>query len=194
MAFLSYNLLGLITPLEILYLIIVTAVIGYIFTGYVSIRPKTVYNMMHPNRIDLRDFYFATLVAAPGIIIHELAHKLTAISFGYPAQFQVWTFGLVLAIFLKLISSPLMIIAPGYVNIPDISNSFQYRLIAFVGPAVNLLLWLVSAAVLKYAHNLSRKQLAFLALTKRINMILFIFNMIPIGPLDGAKVFFGPNS
>jgi Zn-dependent protease len=86
-----------------------------------------------------------------------------------------------------------MIIAPGYVNIPEISNSFQYRLIAFVGPAVNLLLWLVSAAILKYSHDLNRKSLAFLALTRRINMILFIFNMIPIGPLDGAKVFFGPN-
>ncbi len=192
MSIFTYNIFGFITLLEIIYLIIVTVVIGYIFTGFVSIRPKTVYNMMHPNRVDLRDFYFAALVAAPGIIMHELAHKLTAISFGYPAQFQIWAFGLVLAIFLKLISSPLMIIAPGYVNIPEISNSFQYRLIAFVGPAVNLLLWAIAYLVLKYAKNINRKQLAFLALTKRINMILFIFNMIPIGPLDGAKVFFGP--
>ncbi len=193
MAFLSYNLLGLITPLEIIYLIIVTAVIGYIFTGYVSIRPKTVYNMMYPNRFDLRDFYFSALIAAPGIIIHELAHKITAMSFGYPAQFQIFTFGLVIAIFLKLINSPFLIIAPGYVNIPAIESSLQYRLIAFAGPAVNLLLWAIAYLVLKYANNLSRKQLAFLALTKRINMILFIFNMIPIGPLDGAKVFFGPS-
>ncbi len=188
MGILTYNILGLITPLEITYLLIVTVVIGYIFTGYVSIRPRTVYNMMHPNRID-----FAALVAAPGIILHELAHKLTAISFGYPAQFQIWTFGLVLAIFLKLISSPLLIIAPGYVNIPAITNAFQYRLIALVGPAVNLLLWLLAALILKYAKNLDRKQLAYLALTKRINIILFIFNMLPFGPLDGAKVFFGPS-
>ncbi len=193
MAFLTYNILGLITPLEIIYLIIVTAAIGYIFTGYVSTRPKTVYNLMHPNRIDLRDFYFSFLVAAPGIIIHELAHKLTAISFGYPAQFQIFTFGLVLAIFLKLINSPLLILAPGYVNIPEISNAFQYRLIAFAGPAINLILWLAAAIVLKYSANLSRKHLAFFALTKRINMILFIFNMIPLGPLDGAKVFLGPS-
>lgn len=192
MGILAYSILGLITPLEIIYLIIVTAVIGFIFTGYVHIRPKTVYNIMHPNRIDLRDFYFATLVAAPGIILHELAHKLVAIFLGYPAEFQIFTFGLVLAIFLKLISSPLLIIAPGYVNIPVIENEFQYRIIAFVGPLVNLLLWLTAYLVLKYGKDLSRKQLAFFALTKRINMILFIFNMIPLGPLDGAKVFFGP--
>ena len=40
---------------------------------------------------------------------------------------------------------------------------------------------------------LTRKQLILLHLTKKINIILFFFNMIPFGPFDGAKVLFGPS-
>jgi len=182
----------LITPLEILYFIILVAVVGFIFMGLFVRRPKTVYDMMHPKKFDFRDFKFAALVAAPGIVLHELAHKFVAMGFGYSATFTIWPIGLIIGIILKLIGSPFILLAPGYVQIPMITDAVIYRLIAFAGPAVNLILWIVSIIVLKNVVNMSRKQVAFWSLTKTINMILFFFNMIPFGPLDGAKVLFGP--
>jgi Zn-dependent protease len=178
----------LITVTEIIYMIIVTIVLGYIFTSYIPVTPKKI--LLYKKRFDWQQLKFASLVAAPGIILHELAHKFLAMGFGHQAIFQVFYPGLILAVFLKLISSPLLIIAPGYVVIQGITNSLESRLIAFAGPFINLSLWLLASLLLK-KKRLSRKQVLALFLTKRINMILFIFNMIPIPPLDGYTVFFG---
>ena len=115
--------------------------------------------------------------------------------FGYEATFQLFPLGLALGIFLKLIGSPFLIIAPGYVSIGTaaFANPLAYRLIAFAGPAVNLILWMGSLFLLK-TQKLSGRNHAILSITKLLNMLLFLFNMIPFGPFDGAKVFFGPPS
>ncbi len=188
--------MAIITLTEILYFVILTAVIGYIFTGMFTRRPKTIYDRMHPKRFRWDDFKFAVIVVAPAIILHELAHKFVAMGYGLDATFKLFPFGLALGIFLKVIGSPFLIIAPGYVDIGQaaLSDPIAYRLIAFAGPAVNLVLWLGSWLILKYKPNLNRTTHAALSMTKIINMILFIFNMIPFGPFDGAKVIFGPPS
>lgn len=188
--------MALITLTEILYFIILTVVIGYIFTGMFVRRPRTIYDRMHPKRWRWDDFRFAVLVTAPAIILHELAHKFVAMGFGYEATFELFPFGLALGVFLKVIGSPFLIIAPGYVSIGTaaFTDPIAYRLIAFAGPAVNLVLWLGSWAILKSYKGLNRTQFAVLSITKLLNMILFFFNMIPFGPFDGAKVFFGPPS
>jgi Zn-dependent protease len=186
----------LLTLKEIVYFIILSGAIGFIFTGIFVRRPRTIYDRMHPKNIKFEDFKFATMVAAPAIILHELAHKFVAMGFGVEATFELFPFGLILGIFLKLISSPFLIIAPGYVTIGSeiFANAFAYRLIAFAGPLTNLLLWGVSKGILKKAKKLNTTQKAALMMSKRLNILLFFFNMIPLGPFDGAKVFFGPPS
>lgn len=182
----------IITIKEIIYIILLSAGLGYIFTGLFSYRIKTVYHMMHPKKFDLRDFYFAISVAAPAVILHEFGHKFMAMYFGFSASFDVFWLGLALGIFLKLISSPFLIIAPAYVTFPILGmTDLQYRLIAFAGPGVNLILYLVALFMVRDVKNMSRKQVAFWAFTKRLNLLLFLFNMIPFGPFDGAKVVFG---
>jgi len=165
----------MISLLEIFYLLLTIIAIGYIFSRELS----------------WKELKFSCLIAAPGIILHELAHKFLAIAFGFNADFKIFFFGLLIGVVLRLFNSPFILIAPGYVNIPAISNSLQYRLVAFAGPFSNLLIWVVCALVLKYKTRLTRKSALVLLLTKRINGILFLFNMIPFGPLDGAKVLFG---
>ncbi len=187
MAWITFN--------EILYFIILTGVIGYLFSGIFVKRPRTVWDRMHPKKFRMDDFKFAVVVAAPAIVLHELAHKFVAMSYGYNATFELFIFGLALGVFLKLINSPFLIIAPGYVRISEaaFANPTAYRLIAFAGPAVNLILWISALVIMKkYGRGLSRTQLAVLGMTKTLNMLLFFFNMIPFGPFDGAKVFFGP--
>ena len=170
----------MISFIEIIELLIVTAAIGYIFSGIVRI-PGLISNY---ERIK-----FSIYVAAPAVILHELMHKFVAIFMGLSATFHASYPGLLLGIILKLISSPFLILVPGYVSIP-LTNPINGAIIAFAGPFTNLLLWLVATLLLR-TKKLSQKQVLFLALTKRINIILFIFNMIPFGPLDGAKVFSG---
>jgi Zn-dependent protease len=182
----------LITLQEIAELILMTVVIGYIFMGRFTARPKTIYDMIKPKKFDFKDFGFAALVTAPAVVLHELAHKFVAMSYGYSATFHTWIPGLAIGVFLKLIGSPFILVAPGYVQIPAITNAITYRLIAFAGPAVNLILWIGATIILKKSKNLTRNQTVALGLTKTINMILFFFNMIPFGPFDGAKVFWGP--
>jgi len=184
----------LITLTEIFYFIILTGVIAYIFSDMFQLRPKTVYDYMHPKKFNLENLKLAALVAAPAVILHELAHKFVAMGFGFTATFQLFYFGLILGVFLKLISSPLIIIAPGYV-VPSLALAnfpLEYRLVALAGPLTNLVLYLIAVLILKFNQNLSKKQLILLHLTKKINIILFLFNMIPFGPFDGAKVLFGP--
>ncbi|MCD4759856.1 M50 family metallopeptidase [archaeon] len=187
--------MALITLTEILHFAILTLVVGYILSGMFVSRAKTIYDRMHPKRFKWADLKFAIIVAAPAIILHELAHKFVAMAYGFEATFQLFPFGLALGLFLKLIGSPFLIIAPGYVTIDPaaFANPFAYRLIAFAGPAVNLILWLGSLFILK-TRKLNRTPFAVLSMTKFLNMLLFFFNMIPFGPFDGQKVFFGPPS
>ncbi len=186
----------LITLKEILYFVILTGVIGFIFTGIFVRRPRTIYDRMHPKKIRIEDFKFAVIVTAPAIILHELAHKFVAMGYGFEASFELFPFGLILGLFLKLISSPFLIIAPGYVTIgaEAFANDIAYRIIAFAGPATNLLLWGISKTMLKTMKKLNTTQKAALSMSQRLNILLFFFNMIPFGPFDGAKVFFGPPS
>jgi Zn-dependent protease len=66
-------------------------------------------------------------------------------------------------------------------------------MIALAGPAANLLLAVLSAAIFKSlvqtgAMNFSSVLPAFLIFLMLVNMLLLFFNLIPVPPLDGSKV------
>jgi len=84
----------------------------------------------------------------------------------------------------------LIIVAPGYVEISGNVSPFLSVVTAAAGPLTNLLLFGVSYWVLE-TRRLTRNQAVLFYLSKQINLWLFIFNMIPIPPLDGSKVLFG---
>tara|TARA_Y100000310_G_scaffold283455_1_gene305425 strand:- start:2946 stop:3494 length:549 start_codon:yes stop_codon:yes gene_type:complete len=170
---------------EILSLAVMTVALGYIFSGFIK-KPRGPFEI--EKKFSLDDLWFAAIVAAPAVILHEFGHKFVAIALGYTATFHVYWFGLGLGIVLKLISSPLMILAPAFVSIPAGVSAFEGFLIALAGPFVNLLLFFVSWYVLKN-HKVSHKVAVGLAISKKLNLFLFIFNMIPFPPLDGYHVF-----
>jgi len=176
------------TFIEIINLVILALAVGYIFSGYIR---DPSHKMILKPKFNWKDFRFALIVSAPGIVFHELGHKFVALVFGLGAVFKVWFPGLGIAVFLKLIHSPFLIIAPGYVLISGDASPIQSILIAVAGPLINLVLWVVATLILSRARSLSRRQATFLYLTKRINMLLFVFNMLPIPPLDGSRVLLG---
>lgn len=175
---------------EILNLLIMTIAVGYIFSGYVK-KPRTEFETPYGKiGFDWGEFKTALYVAAPAVVLHELAHKFVAIAFGLSAVFKSFWQGLVLGIFLKAINSPLIILAPGYVEITGDVSPLLSAVTAAAGPLTNLLLFGISHWVLE-TRKLSRNQAVLFYLSKQINLWLFIFNMIPIPPLDGSKVLFG---
>ncbi|MEK6903972.1 MAG: M50 family metallopeptidase [Nanoarchaeota archaeon] len=177
----------LITLTEIFYLAIMSLVLGYIFSGAVK-RPRTEYELSHHRGFDWQDYLNAILISAPAVILHELAHKFVAIALGFAASFKIWTFGLILGAFLKFINSPLILFAPGYVSIQGPTPEPASALISLAGPLTNLILFGIAWYLLEYSR-LTRKQAILLYLTKQINLFLFIFNMLPIPPLDGFQFF-----
>lgn len=137
------------------------------------------------------DFRFAMLVTAPAVVIHELAHKFVALSMGLSAMFFMSKFGLGLGVFLRLISSPFIVFVPGFVAISSQATPLQSALTAFAGPLFNLVLFIVALLVLQKKKKMTQNEALFWYLTKQINLFLFLFNMIPLPPFDGAKVFGG---
>lgn len=168
--------MALITFTEIVRMFIVIFALGYIFSAFIP-RFYGTY---------IQNLKLAILISAPGIIFHELAHKFTALALGLKAEFFASYFGLTLGILLKAVHAPFLIIVPGYVEVSE-AMPLQMGAVALAGPLVNLALWLGASFILK-RRRLKRKQMIAAYMTSKINMILFLFNMIPFGFFDGAKV------
>lgn len=134
-----------------------------------------------------------------GFILHELAHKFTAQRYGYVADYEASPMGLILAIGLKIFTG-IVFAAPGAVMIRGRRyvyghNEVQYldsaakefAYISVSGAVVNLMLAIMFLTVSLFITNpLVSEVLSWSAF---INVFLAGFNMIPFGPLDGAKVW-----
>ncbi|MEM4260639.1 MAG: hypothetical protein QXG00_05365 [Candidatus Woesearchaeota archaeon] len=134
-----------------------------------------------------RDILFASMVVAPAIVLHELGHKIVALGFGMQATFHAAYEWLGVGIILKIIGFPFIFFVPAYVSIFG-GNNLSFGLTALAGPLINLILYLISLIIMKFG-KLNNKQRYFFALTRRINIILFFFNMLPIPGFDGFQVY-----
>ena len=140
-----------------------------------------------------------------GFILHEMAHKFTALHFGYLAEYRANMTGLFLAVVLSF--AGFIFAAPGAVMIsrPRLPEEFYGRdpygraelaaqlkneslWISLAGPLTNILL---SAAffillLLSSQEAISGRAASFGLM---INITLAAFNLLPFGPLDGKKIF-----
>jgi len=129
------------------------------------------------------------LAVSTGFIFHELAHRLVARRFGYLAEYAMWPAGLLIALVSSLMgfifAAPgAVVIRPGNIIISTRETEVENMgLISIAGPATNIVI-----AVLFLLLDTIYPNLIFY-LGAYINTWLAIFNLIPFGPLDGAKVF-----
>ena len=119
-----------------------------------------------------------------GFVLHELSHKFVAERYGYWAEFRMWPMGILIALATSLIG--FIFAAPGATYISGLSVSeAQNGKISLAGPLTNVAVALIFLPFTFAAGSF--ELLGFVGFS--VNMFLAVFNMLPIMPLDGAKVF-----
>lgn len=173
---------------EIIDIILMTAIIGYIFKDIFRNKPRITYDPLKATKSN-ENFWFAAISVGLSIVLHELGHKFIAMYFGLQATFHAAYGFLGLGVLLKLMNFGFIFFVPAYVSHPATLPIYSAA-IAFAGPAVNGLLWLLCGYLI--SHNLvQKKYLPLIHFTKYVNGFLFIVNMLPIPGLDGSHVLNG---
>jgi len=149
------------------------------------------------------EILFLIAILIMSVVLHEVAHGYAANKLGDPtARLQgrltlnplvhLDLFGsIIIPALLVLTHSPFLI---GWAK-PVPYNPYNFQkggrwgeaLVAGAGPAVNVVLALIFTIVVRvFADNPAVVELGFSVVL--INVMLAIFNMIPIPPLDGSKI------
>lgn len=153
-------------------MVVIAGVFAYVFAG----RNLQVALVLLP----------ATLVTVGlGFVLHEIAHKLMAIRYGFWAEYRLWLEGLVLALVTSYFG--FVFAAPGavYIHGNYIDRDVNGK-ISIAGPLTNIML----ALIFLMASSVLPSPLRDVAvLGYAVNSFLALFNLIPIAVLDGAKVF-----
>ncbi|KXA91753.1 hypothetical protein AKJ64_04565, partial [candidate division MSBL1 archaeon SCGC-AAA259E17] len=128
-----------------------------------------------------------SLSLALGFFGHEMAHKAVAVRYGYRSYYKMWTQGLFFALLIGIASSGrFLFAAPGAVMIQARHTTAEENgKISIAGPLTNL-----GIAALFYPLTFFPGLVASIGgFGVFINLLLSLFNFLPIGPLDGRKVF-----
>lgn len=164
--------------------------------------------------INFAQVFIAFIVLLFSLTIHEMAHGWTADRLGDPTARLLGRVSLNPLVHADLIGTvvfPLMALLSGVpligwakpvpVNIRRLRHERRdYVLVAAAGPASNLVLAFVAAAVMNLLPvspmtlgepNISVPVASLLVGAVQINLLLAVFNMIPIPPLDGGNVLSG---
>jgi len=164
--------------------------------------------------INIAQIFIGMIVLLFSLTVHEMAHAWTANQLGDPTArllgrvslnplVHADPIGTILFPLISMVSGAPLIgwAKPVPVNMRYLRHPRRdYVLVAAAGPASNLVLALASAIVLwalpvspqtLEEPNVSVPLAAILSQMMRVNVLLAVFNMIPIPPLDGGNVLAG---
>jgi len=154
----------------------------------------------------MQDIIFPLAVLAFSVILHEVAHGYMANWLGDPtARLQgrltlnplvhIDPVGTIfLPLMLKLVGSPILIgyAKPVPYNPYNLPGKYDETLVAGAGPATNILIAFIFGLLIRFfGGDLSQATLEAFAIITYINMLLALFNLIPVPPLDGSKILSG---
>ncbi|MFP3137215.1 MAG: hypothetical protein RXS42_02935 [Nitrososphaeria archaeon] len=116
-------------------------------------------------------------------LLHEMAHKFSAMRYGYFAEFRLQTWGAILTA-ISVVIPFFKIVAPGATVIYGPDDPQLMGRTAMWGPATNISM----AAALMAASHAVPPLGPYLSMAAYINSFIAFFNLIPLGILDGLKV------
>jgi Zn-dependent protease len=164
--------------------------------------------------IDVAQVFILFIVLLFSLTVHEMAHAFTADRLGDPTARMLGRIslnpmvhadpiGTVLFPLIALVTGAPLIgwAKPVPVDVRNLRHHRRdYMLVAAAGPASNLVIALASSIVLAALPispqtlgetNVSAPIAAILGTAMRLNVLLAVFNMLPIPPLDGGNVLAG---
>jgi len=124
-------------------------------------------------------------VFTSSFLLHEVAHKLAAQRQGLWAEFRLTLAGALIT--LVSILSPIKLISPGAVMVAGYGSRETIGRVSMAGPAANLLLSLLFSwtGLLLPGGSII---LPITTIGGFFNAFIALFNLIPVGMLDGRKV------
>jgi Zn-dependent protease len=126
----------------------------------------------------------SAIIVCASFVAHEMAHKFVAQRFGAWAEYRMYPLGLMLALFMSFFG--VIFAAPGVVYI---SGQIDWKMngkISAAGPAINIVLGTAAFALSMVTGGIVSSVFLIMA---SINAFFAIFNMLPIMPFDGSKIY-----
>ena len=151
------------------------------------------------------NFIFSIIVLIFSVILHEVAHGFAAEMLGDPtARLQgrltlnplahIDLFGSIILPVISYFSGGFIIgwAKPVPYNPYNLKNQrWGEAIVAGAGPATNISIALIFGLFLRFSGtSVSATLLAIVSTIVIINLVLAIFNLVPIPPLDGSKILF----
>ncbi len=168
---------------EILHILISVAVLSIAFAiTYIHIENVFSYDPV----INAVCWVIASvLMITFSFLVHELAHKFVAQKYVAWAEYRMFPAGLVLALIVSFFG--FLFAAPGAVYIDGRMGKKENGIISLAGPATNLAMCVIFSilAIIVYDDLI---MWTIFYLTAHINLLLALFNLIPIQPFDGSKI------
>lgn len=140
----------------------------------------------------LYGFIIPIATGAIAIIPHELAHRQVARNSGCYSRFTLSFRGFMLTFIINLLAGlyfpPFLIFTAGYTLIScSFVGSRVEGITAAAGPITNIIIAIIAGLLLRFPMPFTLYY--FLSLLAVFNAWVAFFNLIPMYPLDGEKVF-----
>ncbi|MGN6350985.1 MAG: AN1-type zinc finger domain-containing protein [Candidatus Nitrosocosmicus sp.] len=126
--------------------------------------------------------FLAIFISA--FLVHELAHKFLAQYYGSWAEFRAQMSGLLITAISALPFIPFKFIAPGAVMV-GLSDGNKFGKVALIGPVTNLAMGFSFLLLSLYDSTYN----PYFTIGASFNGWIAMFNLIPLGVLDGQKIF-----